>query len=83
MHNRLLYYIAYNSRRRLYIPAGMIIHFLTIVYNNQHHFSINKILYNLCAVYFNNKIVKVTSFIIYYARYYKNQTNQAKPPELL
>ena len=80
MYDRLFYYVACNGCYRLCIPAGMIVHFLAIVYDDRHHFGINKMLYDLRAVHFNNKTAKVTSFVVHCAGCHENQTDRAKPP---
>ena len=79
LKDNLLYYIDFDSTRRLYLPKSYIKPILKIVYNNKYYFSINKIIVDLNRLYFYKKLQIVRLFISYCETYRQNQIDRSPP----
>ena len=80
MINSLLYNIRADSIRTLYVPYGEVLKcILAATYNEKHHFSEERMLYNLYGLSISNKTYMVKSYIKHCPIYQLNAIDYQLP----
>ena len=77
--NNLLYNIAANGTRSLYVPYAIIKSVLVSAYDEKHYFGRERIFYDLRRLVIYKKLYEVKRYIKYYPSYNVNVTLR-KPP---
>lgn len=80
LHDGLLYHVTLEGTRRLCIPNDSVKAILEMAHDDQHHFGVNKMIYELRAVHLLDKTAKIRDFVAYCPTCRENQTTRTKPP---